>query len=810
MKTNHARAGVSFYRTLFSILPLLISIPSHGSPIPEPASQYWVTDGPVNAIAKYNGVLYMGGDFHYVGPVTGGAVLLNATSGVRSNGFPKVSGTVNVIIPDGSGGWYLGGNFGKIGGQVRYCLAHVLSDFSVDPTIAVDVLGDVTGLVLVGHTLYVSGNFPIIGGQFRTCLAAIDVTTGLVQAWDPALNGPPARSVNAIAVSGNTLYIGGLFNSVGGQSRTNIAALDLTTGLATSWNPGANGRVHALLVAANTVYAGGAFTTIGGAARRNVAALDKTTGSATVWADDNANGTVFSLALSGSTLYVGGTFTRIGGATTRHALAALDASSGAATPWDPGISSVVGNPAAGGIVYSLVVANGSIYVGGYFKVCGGQNRFYLAALDPATGLATSWNPGADFTARALAVSGNTVLAGGEFTSVGGVHRSNLAALDIVTGAATSWSPTTEYYGTVNALAVTNDLVYVGGRFTNILGQIRRGIGAINRTDGTVNPWNPAPGGNPSVQSLLLSGGLLYAGGSFYNIGGQNRTNLVALDTTTALATSWSPNPNSAGTVNAMALSGNLLYVGGRFTSIGGQSRNYLAALDSATGVAASWNPAPNNQVNSLAVDGARIYAGGTFTSVGGLPRGGIAAWNSGTGNVITNWDSDLQLSSSGIRDVQSIAPAGSSIYIAGNFSYGPGVGGTYTVSELDTTTGATTPWFSYDRSDVYVPLGIQTGKALIADSDRLYLAGQIPANLMVYPMAIPPAPPHLESPHLDPDAFRAQLIGQDGQNYYIEATSDFQFWQPFGPFQTSGGTYNFEDTNAAFFDVRFYRAYAAP
>ena len=308
----------------------------------------------------------------------------------------------------------------------------------------------------------------------------------------------------------------------------------------------------------------------------------------------------------------------------------------------------------------------------------------------------------------------------------------------------------------------------------------------------------------------MSGGLLYAGGSFYTIGGQNRTNLVALDTTTALATSWSPNPNQAGVINAMALSGNLLYAGGRFTSIGGQSRNYLAALNIATGVATSWNPAPNNHVNSLAVEGATIYAGGMFTSVGGLTRGGIAAWNSGSGTVITNWDAALQLSSSGIRDVQSIVPGGNTIYIAGNFSYGPGVGGTYYVAELNTATGVTTPWVAYDRIDVYVPLGIRTGKALIVDSDQLYLGGQIPANLMVYPMAIPPAPPHLESPHLDSDAFRAQLIGQDGQNYMIEATSDFQFWQPYGPFQTSGGMYNFEDTDAVFFDLRFYRAYASP
>jgi hypothetical protein len=47
--------------------------------------------------------------------------------------------------------------------------------------------------------------------------------------------------VQALAVSGSTVYVGGQFNSIGGQSRSNIAALDVTTGLVTAWNPGADG-----------------------------------------------------------------------------------------------------------------------------------------------------------------------------------------------------------------------------------------------------------------------------------------------------------------------------------------------------------------------------------------------------------------------------------------------------------------------------------------------------------------------------------------------------------------------------------------
>jgi len=62
------------------------------------------------------------------------------------------------------------------------------------------------------------------------------------------------------------------------------------------------------------VYAGGGFRSIGGSARHGIAALDATTGRATVWNPyaetnyENVAQSVDSLALSGSTVYAGGDF----------------------------------------------------------------------------------------------------------------------------------------------------------------------------------------------------------------------------------------------------------------------------------------------------------------------------------------------------------------------------------------------------------------------------------------------------------------------------------------------------------------------
>jgi hypothetical protein len=68
--------------------------------------------------------------------------------------------------------------------------------------------------------------------------------------------------VNALAVSGGTLYAGGWFINAGGNAANNIAQWD-----GSSWSAlgsGMNNDVNALAVSGGTLYAGGGFTTAGG------------------------------------------------------------------------------------------------------------------------------------------------------------------------------------------------------------------------------------------------------------------------------------------------------------------------------------------------------------------------------------------------------------------------------------------------------------------------------------------------------------------------------------------------------------------
>ena len=91
-----------------------------------------VTDSTVNAWAESSGTLYMGGTFTLAGNRTGTGVPLDSTAGIPIPGFPVVDGYVYAAVPDGSGGWYLGGNFANVGGQPLSRLAHLSSNTSVD------------------------------------------------------------------------------------------------------------------------------------------------------------------------------------------------------------------------------------------------------------------------------------------------------------------------------------------------------------------------------------------------------------------------------------------------------------------------------------------------------------------------------------------------------------------------------------------------------------------------------------------------------------------------------------------------------
>ena len=601
-------------------------------------------DGDVRALAVSGQTVYAGGDFSSIGgQPRNGIAAVEATTGLATGWSPDHNGGVSDLAVSGRT-VYVAGRFTSIGGQARTGIAALdattgrATGWNPDPN------GPVGTLAVSGRTVYAGGDFTSIGGQTRHRIAALGATTGQATSWNPDPNG----GVSAITVSGQTVYAGGRFTSIGGQPRNQLAALDARTGLATNWNPDVQGNpyrtteVDAIAVSGQTIYAGGGFDSIGGQLQYGIAAFDATSGRTRSWNPDIQAGpgrrpSVSAIAVSGQTVYAGGDFNSIGGQ-LRNGIAALDPKTGAVTSWDPN------PPGAVGQVGPIAVSGQTVYVGGYFTSIGGRTRHAIAALDATTGAATSWNPnihgiiasyGGSPEVSAIAVSGRTVYAGGYFTSVGATPRNNLAAIDASTGRATSWNPSPRggfENGPVGNLSVSGRTVYAGGTFDSIGGQPRNRIAAVDATTGLATNWNPDPNGG--VSALARSGQNVYVGGDFTSIGGKPRNGIAALDVAKGDATNWDPKPlivgrrPHPGTIHALAVSDSTVYVSGTFTSIGGRERRRVAALDATTGKPTGWAPHPNAGVWALALgpDGS-LWAGGSFSYLagpGGPSQSGIA------------------------------------------------------------------------------------------------------------------------------------------------------------------------------------------
>src|SRR5262245_52411449 len=69
---------------------LFASAPSHAQSVRQ---DLWGTDGPVNVACASGNILYIGGNFTQVGPVSGPGAPISASTGQVTSGFPKVVGS---------------------------------------------------------------------------------------------------------------------------------------------------------------------------------------------------------------------------------------------------------------------------------------------------------------------------------------------------------------------------------------------------------------------------------------------------------------------------------------------------------------------------------------------------------------------------------------------------------------------------------------------------------------------------------------------------------------------------------------------
>ncbi|UOQ54471.1 T9SS type A sorting domain-containing protein [Hymenobacter cellulosivorans] len=484
----------------------------------------------------------------------------------------------------------------------------------------------VRALAVLGSDLYVGGGFTAAqNGSSIVPVNQVAKWNGTV--WNGLGNGtaPPTSTtngldytVNALAVIGTDLYVGGGF-SAAYTSSSPVAASAIAKWNGTTWSAlhtgqnGVNAAVDAVVRTSNgAFYVAGDFTSVGAMHANRIAKWDGTAWSALgngmappTSTNNGVNFTVYALAIRGNDLYIGGRFT--GAYSASGLLAAIYVAKWDGTSW-----SALGNGSAPatstnngvhGEVRALAVMGPDLYVGGEFtSAINGSSPVLVnrvakwdgtvwSGLGNGTAPATATNNGLNNNALAFAVLGSDLYVGGFFTSARN-GSSAVAANNVVRWNGTAWSalgngsaPATSTNNGVDnvvlALAVMGPDLYVGGSFTAARSNSSTVLtNSIAKWDGT--SWSAL--GNGSAPATSTNNG----------VNGEFRE------------------------VHSLAVLDNDLYVGGRFKDVYNGSSpvlvNNIAKWNGTT-----WSPLGTGLgtvVSGLAVTSSRVVAGGAFSTVG--------------------------------------------------------------------------------------------------------------------------------------------------------------------------------------------------
>ena len=266
--------------------------------------------------------------------------------------------------------------------------------------------------------------------------------SAVIGTWDTQFGLPfpgVAGDVYALAIDGNgNVYVGGRFSAVGGVNInvSNVARYNPNSGTWDNLGGGVTSSgggfvaVYALAVSGNDVYVGGIFNQAGSVSANNVARYNPNSGT---W--DNLGGgvsfggfggVVYALAVSGNDVYVGGQFTQAGSVSANN-VARFNVGTNSWRALGTGTQSGVG-----GVVNALAVSGNDVYVGGFFNLAFTDgsvvfaNNVALFSAGSWRALGTGTQNGVDREVRALAVSGNDVYVGGFFNRAGGVPSTFIA------------------------------------------------------------------------------------------------------------------------------------------------------------------------------------------------------------------------------------------------------------------------------------------------------------------------------------------------------------------------------------------------
>jgi hypothetical protein len=398
-------------------------------PMTDGVFQYPLNGAPIRMLVK-DGSLYIGGGFNQAGDVIANHVArydgssFYALGAKPANGFATPPLTVS-CIGQADDGIYVGGLLTAAGRTLANRIARW------DGTNWNDVGGGTMGgavsanrvlaIAGLGSDVYVGGTFTNVGG----------INVSNIAHWDGAnwwsMGFGFDASVSVLAAVPGAVYAAGNFTNVVNPpfslTVNHIAMWDGFNWYSLGSGVNANSGINAIAVSGNNVYIGGGFTNASGVTANRIAMWDGAnwnslgTGSA-----NGVNGLVYAIAINGSDVYVGGSFANAGTAVVRG-IARWDGAN-----WS-GLGSGATSTGTAEIRALAFGGDGKLYCCGRFTNMSGLNVSCIARWD-----GTQWEAlGSGISAQSgtlrgtgLAIRGNDIYTVGAFDAAGLTDSSGIA------------------------------------------------------------------------------------------------------------------------------------------------------------------------------------------------------------------------------------------------------------------------------------------------------------------------------------------------------------------------------------------------
>lgn len=632
-------------------------------------TRVWMTDGVVDDIEVWGDELFVGGDFDEISPYQPGLGAIDRTTG-KHIPFPaiEVGNTVDVIVSDGNGGYFVGGDFAVIGGRPRQNLAHINAQGEVSDW-RTDVNGLVYSLYLDGDRLFVGGDFTEIGGRARNAIAALSTQYGHTLDWAAPIF-EAGDIIRAFSVYEDFLVVGGLFNRSNDIFGSNNLFL---INLADGQFPNINNTLQTFripevlqielyndILYLATITGGHQLDISTGAAERIAAVINNgnSTGLArngdrlyiyafdqvreydlpsqsfTDWMLQPMFGTITAGTVHNGQLLLSGNFGEMESDIALDALWVFDLASLTETTF----TTYALRSGFTGVEIPLLYADDErIILSGNFDGVGGLARANVFAMDGQTAVPTDWAPNPNGRVRSVKTDLEQLYIGGAFSTVAGEERRAVAAFDD-TGDLTPWQ--VPINGEAWTLAPGDTAVYVGGSFNTTSGGVYNNLAAFNKATGNVlQHFRPQPDDYVSelvlIDSVVIASGryemLYYLTDSLLLCGGGCLSVLRADNG--AQVQGYSLGEQS---INEIKYYNGLAYIGGRFTSISTNNRQHIAAMDPSDRPFVDWSQNVNDAVLSIALGYNTAFAGGPFNAINGQASFNLGAMDLSQSNTSYN------------------------------------------------------------------------------------------------------------------------------------------------------------------------------